>query len=70
MFEKTKSVWKAGKRVQAEVNNLQANLKKLAASQDNLTAFQHDVQRAVDRWQFEAQPRLDKINELLKHLNQ
>lgn len=69
MFQNIKSIARSAKHVQQEVKQLQGNLQKLSAASQTVTSFQHDVQRAVDRWQFKCQPRLDKISELMKDLN-
>lgn len=70
MFEKVKDVINAGKHVDNELKSLSHNLHKLSQASQSVTAFSHDVQRAVDRFQFKTQPRLDKINELVHKMQQ
>lgn len=69
MFTKVKSIFQAGKQVNSELKKLNVNLQKLAQASEAVTAFQDEVQRAVARFQFKSQPRLDKINEIVKDLN-
>lgn len=69
MFTKVKSIIAAGKQVHVELKQLQLNLQKLSQASASITAFQDEVERAIDRFQFKSKPRLDKINEIVKNLN-
>lgn len=68
MFEKTKTIIIAAKKVTSEAKSLRYNLQQLSQAGQSATAFTHDVQRAIDRFEFKTQPRLDKINELIKKM--
>jgi hypothetical protein len=69
MFTKVKSIIAAGKQVHVELKQLQLNLQKLSQASASIAAFQDEVERAIDRFQFKSKPRLDKINEIVKNLN-
>lgn len=69
MFTKVKSIIATGKQVHVELKQLQLNLQKLSQASASITAFQDEVERAIDRFQFKSKPRLDKINEIVKNLN-
>lgn len=51
------------------VRGLQANIKKLQAALPAVTDFQDEVQRSIDKWQFKAQPRIDKIKATVDRLS-
>ncbi len=69
MLTEVKSIFQVGKQVHSELKQLHNNVQKLAQVSEAVTAFQDEVKRAIARFQFKSQPRLDKINEIVKHLN-